>query len=96
MATLRLRQPTVAAPSDVVASQVIATAEIPELLDRIGWRDVASICDSQSQVLYCQRPTKARVVFGRGSGNVAFRGNFGFSFNRSPEHRRCRIRRPRG
>lgn len=76
----------------VVASQVIATAETPELLDRIGWRDGASICDSQSQVLYYQRTQKGRVVFGRGSGNVAFRGNFGSSFNRSPEHGRDNLR----
>jgi glycine/D-amino acid oxidase-like deaminating enzyme len=72
----------------VVASQVIATAEIPELLDHIGWRDGASICDSQSHVLYYQRTPKGRVIFGRGSGNVAFRGSFGASFNRSPEHGR--------
>jgi glycine/D-amino acid oxidase-like deaminating enzyme len=72
----------------VVDSQVIATAEVPGLLDRMGWRDGASICDSQSQVLYYQRTIKGRVVFGRGSGNVAFSGNFGASFNRSPEHGR--------
>ncbi len=76
----------------VVDSQVIATAEIPELLDRIGWRDGASICDSQSQVLYYQRTPKGRVIFGRGSGNVAFRGDFGASFNRSPEHGRNNLR----
>ncbi|CAH2399923.1 NAD(P)/FAD-dependent oxidoreductase [Mesorhizobium ventifaucium] len=76
----------------VVASQVIATSEIPELLDQIGWCDGASICDSQSHVLYYQRTAKGRVVFGRGSGNVAFRGNFGSSFNRSPEHGRDNAR----
>ena len=72
----------------VVDSQVIATAEVPELLDGIGWRDGASICDSQRQVLYYQRTPRGRVVFGRGSGNVAFRGDFGSDFNRSPEHGR--------
>jgi len=76
----------------VVASQVIATAEIPELLDRLGWRDGASICDSQRQVLYYQRTPRGRVVFGRGSGNVAYGGNFGAAFNRSPEHGRDNIR----
>ncbi|MER8487889.1 FAD-binding oxidoreductase [Mesorhizobium australicum] len=76
----------------VVASQVVATAEIPDLLDRIGWRDGASICDSQRQVLYYQRTPKGRVVFGRGSGNIAYAGNFGQSFNRSPEHGRDNIR----
>jgi glycine/D-amino acid oxidase-like deaminating enzyme len=76
----------------VVASQVIATAAVPELLDRIGWRDGASICDSQRQVLYYQRTPAGRVVFGRGSGNVAFAGDFGASFNRSPERGRDNVR----
>ena len=70
----------------VVASQVIATAEAPDLLNHIGWRDGASICDSQRQVLYYQRTPKGRVIFGRGSGEVAFRGDFGAGFNRSPQH----------
>ncbi|TPK72193.1 FAD-dependent oxidoreductase [Mesorhizobium sp. B2-4-15] len=76
----------------VVGSEVIATAAIPELLDGIGWRDGASICDSQAQVLYYQRTTKGRVVFGRGSGDVAFGGNFGGGFNRSPRHGRDNLR----
>lgn len=76
----------------VVESQLVATAEIPELLDRIGWHDGASICDSQRQVLYYQRTPRGRVIFGRGSGNVAYGGNFGASFNRSPEHGRDNIR----
>lgn len=76
----------------VVESQVVATTEIPEKLDSIGWRDGASICDSQRQVLYYQRTKTGRVVFGRGSGNVAFRGDFGASFNRSPEHGRDNVR----
>lgn len=72
----------------VVSSQVIATAEAPELLERIGWRDGASICDAQSHVLYYQRTPKGRVIFGRGSGHIAFNGDFGASFNRSPERGR--------
>lgn len=69
----------------VVASQVIATAPVPELLDRIGWKNGASICDAQAHVLYYQRTPQGRVIFGRGSGNIAFRDDFGASFNRSPE-----------
>ncbi|TPN53246.1 FAD-dependent oxidoreductase [Mesorhizobium sp. B1-1-7] len=75
----------------VVGSEVIATAAVPELLDSIGWRDGASICDAQAQVLYYQRTSPGRVVFGRGSGTVAFRGNFGASFNRSPQHGRDNV-----
>jgi glycine/D-amino acid oxidase-like deaminating enzyme len=70
----------------VVDSQVIATAPAPDRLDRIGWTHGASICDSQLQVLYYQRTPDGRVVFGRGSGAVPFRGRFGAEFNRSPEH----------
>jgi len=72
----------------VVSSQVIATAEVPDLLDKIGWRNGASICDAQAHVLYYQRTPKGRVIFGRGSGHIAFNGDFGASFNRSPEHGR--------
>ncbi|MBZ9719656.1 FAD-binding oxidoreductase [Mesorhizobium sp. AD1-1] len=76
----------------VVGSEVIATAAVPELLDSMGWRDGASICDAQAQVLYYQRTSPGRVVFGRGSGTIAFRGNFGASFNRSPLHGRDNVR----
>ncbi len=69
----------------VVSSQVIATAPAPEILDRIGWTDGKSICDAQSHVLYYQRTAEGRVIFGRGSGQIAFRDDFGADFNRSPE-----------
>lgn len=76
----------------VVASQIVATAAVPDLLERIGWRDGASICDSQSQVLYYQRTLEGRVIFGRGSGDVAYKGRFGASFNRHPAHGRDNVR----
>jgi glycine/D-amino acid oxidase-like deaminating enzyme len=70
----------------VVASQVVATAPVPERLEALGWNGGASICDSQRQVLYYQRTDSGRVIFGRGSGQLAYRGRFGAAFNRSPEH----------
>ena len=76
----------------VVGSQVIATAAVPDLLDRIGWRDGASICDSQAQVLYYQRTPKGRVIFGRGSGELAYGAKIGAGFNRSPQHGSGNIR----
>ncbi len=76
----------------VVGSQVIATAAVPDALDRIGWRDGASICDSQAQVLYYQRTPQGRVIFGRGSGEVAFGANIDAGFNRSPQHGAGNIR----
>jgi glycine/D-amino acid oxidase-like deaminating enzyme len=76
----------------VVGSQVIATAPMPDALDRIGWRDGASICDAQAQVLYYQRTPQGRVIFGRGSGEVAFGARIGAGFNRSPQHGAGNIR----
>lgn len=69
----------------VVESQIIATEPIPELLEQIGWSGGASICDSQKHVLYYQRTAAGRVIFGRGSGRLAFRGRFDALFNRSKE-----------
>ncbi len=76
----------------IVGSQVIATAAVPDALDRIGWRDGASICDSQVQVLYYQRTPQGRVIFGRGSGEVAFGAEIHAGFNRSPQHGAGNIR----
>ncbi|RGP35260.1 NAD(P)/FAD-dependent oxidoreductase [Pseudotabrizicola alkalilacus] len=66
----------------VVDSQIIATAPVPEKLEALGWTSGASICDAQAHVLYWQRTPGGRVIFGRGSGNVAFSGAFGPDFNR--------------
>jgi glycine/D-amino acid oxidase-like deaminating enzyme len=68
----------------VVGSQVIATAAVPDRLERMGWCDGASICDSQAYVLYYQRTPAGRVIFGRGSGEIAFGARIGAGFNRSP------------
>jgi glycine/D-amino acid oxidase-like deaminating enzyme len=76
----------------VVGSQVIATTPVPDLLDSIGWRDGASICDSQAQVLYYQRTPQGRVIFGRGSGELAYGAQIGAGFNRSPQHGAGNIR----
>jgi glycine/D-amino acid oxidase-like deaminating enzyme len=76
----------------IVGSQVIATAAAPVELDKIGWRDGASICDSQAQVLYYQRTPAGRVIFGRGSGEIAYGANIHAGFNRSPQHGAGNIR----
>ena len=67
----------------VVSSQVIATAPAAEILEEIGWTDGASICDAQHHVLYYQRTPAGQVIFGRGTGGIAYRDRFGASFNRS-------------
>jgi glycine/D-amino acid oxidase-like deaminating enzyme len=76
----------------IVGSQVVATAAAPAELDKIGWRNGASICDSQTQVLYYQRTPAGRVIFGRGSGEIAFGANINAGFNRSPQHGAGNIR----
>jgi glycine/D-amino acid oxidase-like deaminating enzyme len=76
----------------IVGSQVIATAPAPQQLDEIGWCDGASICDSQAQVLYYQRTPQGRVIFGRGSGEIAYGANIHAGFNRSPQHGAGNIR----
>jgi glycine/D-amino acid oxidase-like deaminating enzyme len=76
----------------IVGSQVVATAAAPQELERIGWRDGASICDSQAQVLYYQRTPAGRVIFGRGSGEIAFGADIHAGFNRSPQHGEGNIR----
>lgn len=67
----------------VVSSQVIATAPASDILDEIGWTDGASICDAQHHVLYYQRTPGGEVIFGRGTGGVAFGDRIDARFNRS-------------
>ncbi|GAA5629043.1 gamma-glutamylputrescine oxidoreductase [Brucella sp. NBRC 12953] len=66
----------------VVSSQLIATAPVPNILERIGWTDGASICDAQHHVLYYQRTTSDQVVFGRGTGGIAYNDRIDARFNR--------------
>lgn len=76
----------------VVDSQVIATEPAAARLDGLGWTGGASICDAQAHVLYWQRTPGGRVIFGRGTGNVAYGGRFGAAFNRGPEGRADAVR----
>jgi glycine/D-amino acid oxidase-like deaminating enzyme len=69
----------------VVESQIVATEPVPDLLKSIGWTGGESICDAQAHVLYYQRTPKGRVVFGRGSGKIAYGDRIGASFNRGTE-----------
>ncbi|RWX76512.1 FAD-dependent oxidoreductase [Neorhizobium lilium] len=69
----------------VVESEIVATEPVPEILQRIGWTGGESICDAQAHVLYYQRTPKGRVIFGRGSGKIAYGDRIGPSFNRSTE-----------
>lgn len=67
----------------VVSSQLVATAPAGDILKRIGWTDGASICDAQHHVLYYQRTPSDQVVFGRGTGGIAYNDRIDERFNRS-------------
>lgn len=76
----------------VVDSQVIVTEPIPERLDALGWTGGEAICDAQNQVLYYQRTTDGRVMFGRGSGGTIFGARLGAKMNRNKRWVRDSIR----
>ena len=65
-----------------VSSQIIATAPAANILERIGWTDGASICDAQHHVLYYQRTPEGTVIFGRGTGGIAYKDRIDGRFNR--------------
>lgn len=69
----------------VVSSQIIATAPAPDILARIGWTDGASICDAQQHVLYYQRTPEGTVIFGRGTGGIAYNDRIDARFNRGSD-----------
>jgi len=70
----------------VVSSQIIATAPTSDLLEEIGWADGASICDAQHHVLYYQRTSSGRIIFGRGTGGISYQNHINASFNRSGDN----------
>lgn len=75
----------------VVDSQVLVTEPVPERLDDLGWKTSIAICDSQRRVLYYRRTPEGRVVFGRGTGSLAFNGRVGDRFNNRPDKTKCTL-----
>ena len=73
----------------VVASDVVATDPAPDRLDEIGWRDGLCISDSRQLVHYYRTTVDGRVVFGKGGGSLAFRGEVGPSFFAAPGRARA-------
>lgn len=69
----------------IIASDVIATAPIPERLTAIGWEPGLSISDSRRLVNYYRVSSDSRIIFGKGGGALAPNGRIGPSFHgRSP------------
>jgi len=61
----------------VMGSDVVATPELPEVLERIGWTDGVAISDSRLMVHYYRTTSSGRVIFGKGGSALAFGGRVG-------------------
>lgn len=57
-----------------VNSSVIASEESLDELEKLGWKDGESITDSQLMVDYYRTTQKGRVVFGKGTGAISYKG----------------------
>jgi len=69
----------------IVSSDIVITDPIPDQLERIGWRNGASISDSRLMVHYYRTTDDGRIAFGKGGGRLAYGARIGSSFTgRSP------------
>ena len=68
----------------VVSSDIVATPPIPDRLAQIGWTGADAITDSQTMVDYYRTTPEGRVIFGKGTGDLAFAGRIGSQYDRSP------------
>ncbi len=82
------RIPELARAIVVVSSDIVATAPIPEELDRIGWERDLAITDSQTMVDYYRTSRDGRIVFGKGGSTVGYGGNVGPAFDRNTRRAR--------
>lgn len=66
-----------------VASDMVATAPMPEQLEESGWTGEEAISDCRLLVHYYRTTKDGRVAFGRGGGRLAFGGrvNANFDYN---------------
>ena len=75
--------PEVARALVIVASDMIATAPIPDRLEQVGWSSGLAVSDSRRLINYYRRSDDGRVVFGKGGGGLALGGRVGASFQRA-------------
>lgn len=68
-----------------VTSTIVATAPIPDRLEKIGWTGGEAITDSQLMVDYYRTTQDGRIAFGKGTGMISFasRVNDGYDDNPS-------------
>src|SRR6266511_2320186 len=66
-----------------VASDMVATAPMPERLAESGWTGGEAISNSRLMVHYYRTTKDGRVAFGRGGGRLAFGGRVNSNFDYS-------------
>ncbi len=62
-----------------VSGDIIATAPIPERLQRMGWNNALCVSDGRALIQYYRTTRDGRLLYGKGgmSGTFSFRGNVG-------------------
>jgi putative aminophosphonate oxidoreductase len=65
----------------IMASDIVITDPVPDVLERIGWRDGVAVSDSRLMVHYYRTTLDGRVAFGKGGGGLAFGARIGPSFD---------------
>ena len=64
-----------------VASDIVATAPRPDLLEQNGWTGGELVSDSRMLVHYHRTTADGRIAFGKGGGAMGAAGYFGESFH---------------
>jgi glycine/D-amino acid oxidase-like deaminating enzyme len=70
----------------VVASDMIATAPVPDRLEQIGWSDGVCVSDARARIEYYRPTTDGRIAFGKGGGTLALGGRIGGAFTGPAPH----------
>jgi glycine/D-amino acid oxidase-like deaminating enzyme len=83
--------PEIGAGLVVVASDVIATAPVPERLEQAGVRPGVCISDGRRLVNYYHATAEGRIVFGKGGGTLAYGNRISARFDH-PGRREALIR----
>ncbi len=65
----------------IMASDIVITDPVPDVLERIGWRDGVAVSDSRLMVHYYRTTLDGRVAFGKGGGGLAFGARIDPTFN---------------
>jgi putative aminophosphonate oxidoreductase len=71
----------------VIGSDMIATQPAADRIDEIGWVDGLGITDSRRLVHYYRTTRDGRIVFGKGGGALAYRGQVDAAFDGASNRR---------